>query len=154
MSDAIKIVTTNKKARFDYHIGDTVEAGMVLKGTEVKSLRGGRCSIQESYARFIQEELWVIGMTISPYENAGYATHDPDAPRKLLLKREELRKLRRQVMEKGVTLIPLRLYFRDGWAKLEIGLATSKRKYDKRQDIAERDRGREMKRLEKEFKVR
>ena len=154
MSDNIKIITTNKKARFDYHIIDTVETGLVLTGTEVKSLRAGKCNLQDSYARFIKDELWVIGMHISLYENAGYVTHKPNAQRKLLLKKEELLKIHRKVLEKGVTLIPLKVYFKRGWAKLELGLATGKRKYDKRKDIAEREQHREMKRLEKSYKTR
>ncbi len=150
----IKIVAKNKKARFDYHISETIEAGLVLKGTEVKSLRAGKCSLGESYCRIIKEEMWVIGMRISEYENAGYVTHDPNARRKLLLNREEISKLHRKVLEKGVTLIPLKVYFKNGWAKIEIGLATGKRQYDKRHDIAKRDQQREMKRLEKKYRVK
>lgn len=154
MSDRIKIITTNKKARHDYHIVETVEAGIVLRGTEVKSLRAGRCNLIDSYARIIKDEMWLIGMHISAYENEGYVTHDPEARRKLLLNRFEIKRLHRQVLEKGVTLIPLKVYFKNGWAKVEIGLATGKRQYDKRKDIAERDRQREMKRLEKKYKVK
>ena len=154
MSDNIKIITTNKKARFDYHISESLEAGIVLKGTEVKAIRNGKCNIGDSYARIIKNELWVIGMHIALYENAGYATHRPDAQRKLLLNRDEIRKLHRKVLEKGVTLIPLKVYFKNGWAKVEIGLASGKRKYDKRQDIAEREKARDMKRLEKQYKVK
>lgn len=153
-NNKIKVVANNKKARFDYRIEESIEVGIVLKGTEVKSLRAGKCSLQDSYARFIKNELWVLNMTIPLYENQGYVTHDPNARRKLLLNRLELKKLHRKVMEKGVTLIPLKVYFRRGWAKIDLGLASSKRKYDKRQDIAERDRNREMKRLEKNYKVR
>jgi SsrA-binding protein len=154
MRDNIKIVTTNKKARHDYHILETVEAGIVLKGTEVKSLRAGRCNLQDSYARIINDEMWLIGMHISAYENQGYVTHDPEARRKLLLHRSEIKRLHRQVLEKGVTLIPLKVYFKKGWAKIELGLASGKRQYDKRKDIAERDRQRELKRLEKKYKVK
>lgn len=154
MSDNIKIITTNKKARHDYHIIETVEAGIVLKGTEVKSLRAGRCNLGDSYARIINNEMWLIGMHISPYENRGYVTHDPEARRKLLLHRSEIKRLHRQVLEKGVTLIPLKVYFKKGWAKIELGLASGKRQYDKRKDITERDRQRELKRLEKKYKVK
>lgn len=154
MAENIKIVTTNKKARHDYHIIDTVEAGLVLKGTEVKSLRAGKCSLQDSYARIIDGEVWVIGMHISPYENQGYVSHDPDARRKLLLHKDEIRRLHRQVQEKGMTLIPLKVYFKNGWAKIELGLASGKRKYDKRRDLAERDQKREMKRLEKKYRIK
>lgn len=154
MNDNIKIVTTNKKARHDYHIIETVEAGLVLRGTEVKSLRAGRCNLRDSYARIINDEMWLIGMHISPYENQGYVTHDPDARRKLLLHRSEIKRLFRQVREKGITLIPLKVYFKRGWAKVELGLATGKRQYDKRQDIAQREQQREMKRLEKKYRVK
>lgn len=154
MSDRIKIITTNKKAFHDYHIIETVEAGLVLRGTEVKSLRAGRCNLIDSYARIINNEMWLIGMHISVYQNEGYVTHDPNARRKLLLNRVEIKRLHRQVLEKGVTLIPLKVYFKNGWAKVEIGLATGKRQYDKRKDIAERDQQREMKRLEKKYKVK
>ena len=154
MSDNIKIITTNKKARFDFKIEESLEAGIVLKGTEVKSLRNGKCSLQDSYARFMKNELWIIGMNIPLYENAGYVSHEPMARRKLLLNRLELTKLHRRVMEKGITMIPLKIYFKGGWVKVELGLASSKRKYDKRQNIAERDQHREMKRLEKKYRVR
>lgn len=154
MGEQIKIITTNKKARHDYHIHDTLEAGIVLRGTEVKSLRAGRCNLRDSYARVIRDEVWLIGMNISLYQNEGYVTHEPEAPRKLLLHRQEIRKLSRQVQEKGITLIPLKLYFKKGKVKVEIGLASGKRQYDKRKDIAERDQHREMKRLEKKYKIR
>ncbi|MCK6619364.1 MAG: SsrA-binding protein SmpB [Calditrichaceae bacterium] len=154
MSENIKIITSNKKAFHDYHISETVEAGMVLTGTEVKSLRAGRCNLKDSYAKVINDELWLIGMHISAYENEGYVTHDPEARRKLLLHRSEIRRLHRKVLEKGITLIPLKLYFKNGWAKVELGLASGKRQYDKRQDIAQRDQQREMKRLQKKYKVK
>lgn len=154
MSDNIKIVTSNKKARHDYHIGETIEAGLVLTGTEVKSLRAGKCSLADSYARIIDDEAWIIGMHISEYKNQGYVTHDPERRRKLLLHRYEIKKLQRKVQEKGVTLIPLKVYFRNGVAKVELGLATGKRQYDKRKDIAEREQHREQKRLEKKYRIR
>ncbi len=154
MSENIKIITSNKKAFHDYHISETVEAGMVLTGTEVKSLRAGRCNLKDSYAKVINDELWLIGMHISAYENEGYVTHDPEARRKLLLHRSEIMRLHRKVMEKGITLIPLKVYFKNGWAKVELGLASGKRQYDKRQDIAQRDQQREMKRLQKKYKVK
>ncbi|RMF59993.1 MAG: SsrA-binding protein SmpB [Calditrichaeota bacterium] len=154
MSENIKIVTTNKKARHDYHISETLEAGLVLTGTEVKSLRAGKCSLRDSYARIINDEAWIIGMHISEYANQGYVTHDPERRRKLLLHRYEIKRLQRQVQEKGVTLIPLKVYFKNGVAKVEIGLATGKRKYDKRKDIAEREQHREQKRLEKKYRIR
>lgn len=154
MENNIKIITSNKKARHDYFINETIEAGLVLLGTEVKSLRAGRCNLKDSYARIKDGEAWLIGMHISPYENEGYVTHNPERERKLLLNKSEIRKLNRQVQEKGVTLVALKIYFKKGKAKVEIGLATGKRKYDKRQDIAQRDQQREMKKLEKKYKIK
>ncbi|MGH1365195.1 MAG: SsrA-binding protein SmpB [Calditrichia bacterium] len=154
MSENVKIITTNKKARFDYHISETIEAGIVLKGTEVKSIRAGKVNLQDSYARIMKNEVWLIGMHVNLYANEGYVTHDPEASRKLLLNRNEIDKLERKVMEKGVTLIPTKLYFKNGRVKVAIGLATGKRQYDKRQDIAKRDRDREMKRIEKQYRVK
>jgi SsrA-binding protein len=154
MENNIKIIASNKKARHDFFISGTVEAGLVLLGTEVKSLRAGRCNLKDSYARIKDGEAWLIGMHISPYEHEGYVTHHPGRERKLLLNKSEIKKLHRQVQEKGVTLVALRLYFKKGKAKVEIGLATGKRKYDKRQDIAQRDQQREIKKLEKKYKIR
>lgn len=154
MEDNVKVITRNKKARHDYFIEDTVEAGIVLKGTEVKSLRAGRCNLKDSYARIRNGEAWLIGMHISPYQNEGYVTHDPERDRKLLLHKSEIKKLHRQVQEKGVTLVALQLYFKNGNAKVEIGLASGKRKYDKRKEIAQKDRQRELKKLEKKYKIR
>lgn len=154
MSENIKVITTNKKARFDYHISETLEAGIVLKGTEVKSIRAGKVNLQDSYAKIMKNEVWLIGMHVNLYANEGYVTHDPEASRKLLLNRNEIDKLERKVLEKGVTLIPTKLYFKNGRVKVAIGLATGKRQYDKRQDIAKRDRDREMKRIEKQYRVK
>ena len=154
MAEGIKIITTNKKAFHDYQILEKLEAGLVLKGSEVKSLRDGRCNLKDSYARIIKGEAWLIGFNISSYKNASYQDHDPERQRKLLLHRDEIKRLHRKVQEKGITLIPLRLYFKNGVAKVEIGLATGKREYDKRQDIARRDQERELKRLEKKFRIK
>ncbi|NOX36075.1 MAG: SsrA-binding protein SmpB [Calditrichaeota bacterium] len=150
----VKIVTTNRKAYHDYQILETLEAGIVLTGTEVKSLRLGRCNLKDSYARIRDGEVWLIGMHISPYENAGYASHDPFRERKLLLHKDEIKRLWRKVQEKGITLIPLKVYFKRGIAKIELGLATGKKKYDKREEIARRDQEREMKRLEKQYRIK
>ncbi len=140
MSEQQKQICANRKARFDYHILDTFEAGVALLGTEVKSLRSGKGNIKESYARFRGDELWLIGMHISPYEMGNRQNHEPERPRKLLMNSRELRKLRRQVDEKGLTLVPLRMYFNEkGWVKLEVALGRGKAKYDKRQAIAKRD---------------
>jgi len=154
MAENIKIVASNRKAGHDYNIHDRFEAGLVLKGTEVKSLRGGRCNLKDSYAKIIDNEAWIIGLHITQYENEGYVTHEPERRRKLLLHRDEIRKLLRQVREKGMTLIPLKVYFRNGKAKIEIGVASSRRKYDKRAAIAEREQHREMKRLEKKYRIK
>ncbi|MEL6820504.1 MAG: SsrA-binding protein SmpB [Calditrichota bacterium] len=154
MSEKIKVITANKKARFDYHISETIEAGIVLKGTEVKSIRAGKVNLQDSYARIMNNEAWLIGMHVSLYANEGYVTHDPEGSRKLLLNRAEINKLQRKVLEKGVTLIPTKLYFKNGRVKVAIGLATGKKQHDKRQDIAKRDRQREMKRLEKQYRIK
>ncbi|GAB4170340.1 MAG: SsrA-binding protein SmpB [Calditrichia bacterium] len=154
MAENIKTIVSNRKAFHDYFIESKFEAGLQLKGTEVKALREGKCSIVDSYARIIDGELWIIGMNIPVYKNAGYATHDPYRTRKLLLHKEELRKIFRLVMEKGVTIIPLKVYFKNGWAKVELGIARGKKKYDKREDIAQRDRKREEDRMKKQYKIK
>jgi SsrA-binding protein len=138
----------NRKARHEYHIGDTFEAGIVLVGTEVKSLRAGKASIQESYCKLEGSGIWIHGMHIAPYEQGNRWNVDPLRPRKLLLHRGEIFKIGRQLQEKGLTLIPLKLYFSKGYAKLDIGLGRGKKLYDKRRDIAERDVERERRRAE------
>ncbi|HGY57081.1 MAG TPA: SsrA-binding protein SmpB [Caldithrix abyssi] len=147
--EKIRIVTSNKKARHDYHIIRSIEAGIALKGTEVKSVREGKVSLSEAYARFIKGELWIVGMHIAPYLKSSFVNHDPARTRKLLLHRSELKKLARQVEEKGVTLVPLKVYFKRHLVKVEIGLARGKRQYDKRAAIAERDMKRDMDRKTK-----
>ena len=154
MEEGIKIITTNKKAFHDYQILEKLEAGLVLTGSEVKSLRQGRCNIKDGYARIINGEAWLIGLNISSYADASYHDHEPERRRKLLLHKDEIKRLHRKVQEKGFTLIPLRLYFKKGVAKVEIGLATGKREYDKRQDIAKRDQERELKRMQKKFRIK
>jgi len=154
MSEDFKLVSSNKKAFHDYTIQEKIELGIVLTGTEVKSLREGRCNLKDSYARIKNNELWLIGMHISTYKNEGYVTHDPERVRKLLIQKRELKRLYRQVQEKGITLIPLRIYFKKGWAKAEIGLAAGKRQYDKRQDIARRQQKRDQDRLEKKYRIK
>jgi SsrA-binding protein len=154
MENGIKIITSNKKAFHDYQILDKIEAGLVLTGSEVKSLRERRCNLKDSYARIRDGQAWLIGMNISQYKNAGYSGHDPERDRKLLLHKEEIRKIHRRVLEKGVTLIPLKIYFKKGIAKVEIGIAAGKREYDKRQTIERRERERELKRLEKKYKIK
>ena len=149
--EALKLVANNKKAYHDYFIDEKYEAGLVLHGTEVKSMRMGKCSIKESFVRIENNEVWVYGMHISPYEKGNIFNRDPLRPKKLLMHKAQIRKLTGQLAEKGFTLVPLQVYFKDGRAKVEIGLARGKELYDKRQDIAKKDQRRE---AEKEFKIR
>ena len=145
----IKIVTENRKARHEYFIDDEFEAGLVLQGTEVKSLRQGRANLKDAYGRFKNGELWVHQMHIGPYPFAFYDNHEPERPRKLLMHKSELRRLYGKIKEKGFALIPLRVYFKDGKAKIAMALARGKRKYDKRDSIKEREVRREMDRAKK-----
>jgi SsrA-binding protein len=145
MSPGEKIVVQNRKAFHDFHIEERYEAGIVLHGSEVKSLRESRAQIREAYAMVRDGEAFILGMHIAPYSSA--STHvplDPIRPRKLLLRRDEIDKLARATQEKGLTLVPLRVYFTHGLAKVEIGVARGKKAYDRRHDIAERDARREM----------
>ncbi len=148
-----KIITTNRKARHDYHILETYEAGIVLQGSEVKSLREGKANIKEAYVRVMGGEVFIIGMHIGEYSHAGYSTHSPVHDRKLLLKRKEIFKLTRVIDEKGMTLIPLSIYFRNNRVKLEFGVAKGKKQFDKRQDIAKRDAKRDAERELKKVKT-
>jgi SsrA-binding protein len=140
---AEKQIAENRRARHDYHFLDRFEAGLVLSGSEVKSLRQGHAVLQRAYADARDGELWLIGLHIPPYEQASITPHDPDRDRKLLLHRREIDRLTAQVAEKGLTLVPTRLYFKDGRAKVEIGLAKGKKSYDKRHALAERQANRE-----------
>jgi SsrA-binding protein len=140
---AQRIVADNRKARHDYHILETYEAGVVLVGTEVKAIREGRVNLRDSFARVDDGEIFVFNVHISPYSHRGYAQHDPLRRRKLLLHRSEVRKLVGKTVEKGMTLVPLRMYFRDGRVKLAIGLAKGKRDYDRRETIKRRETERE-----------
>lgn len=142
MSDAIKIVAKNRKARHDYFIDDTYECGLVLTGTEVKSLRQGKVNLKESFADFRHGELWVYQMNIAPYEQGNIYNQDPLRVRKLLLHKRELRRLIGLKQRDGYTLVPLSLYFKNGRVKLELALAKGKKLYDKRHSIAERDANR------------
>ena len=135
----IKVVATNRKATHDYTILERYESGIVLSGTEIKSIRNYKVSLKEAYVRIFSNEIFVIGMSISDYENAGYASHEPTADRKLLMHKKEILKIKRIVDEKGKTLIPLRLYFKKGKAKLEFGLGEGKKKWDKRHDIKDQE---------------
>ena len=138
-----KVVASNRKARHDYHIEDTFEAGISLMGTEVKALRAGRCSLVDGFAQFTGDELWLEGVHIPEYSQGTWTNHAPRRPRKLLLHREELTKIASKTREKGRTIVPLAVYFKDGRAKVEIALATGKREYDKRQTLRERQDKRE-----------
>jgi SsrA-binding protein len=149
--DNYKLIANNKKAYHDYFIEDTYEAGITLVGTEVKSLRMGKCSIKESFIKIEKGQVYVYGMHISPYEKGNIFNKDPLRVRKLLLHKQEIRKLTGQLSTKGYTLVPLKVYFRGSLAKMEIGLARGKKLYDKRQDIAKKDQRRE---AEKDFKVK
>jgi len=148
MSKPHSPVLTNRRARHEYNIEDTYEAGIVLVGTEVKSIRAGRASLQEAFCKVENGEVWLYGMHVSPYELGNRYNVDPLRPRKLLLKREEIARIAAKVEQKGLALIPLRLYFERGFAKVEIGIARGKKLYDKRRDIAERDAEMERRRAE------
>lgn len=146
-----KLVANNKKAYHDYFIKESFEAGIELHGTEVKSLRLGKCSIKESFIRIEKGEVYIYGMHISPYEKGNIFNKDPLRVRKLLLHKHEINKLSAKIAEKGFTVVPLKIYFNHSKAKIEIGLAQGKKLYDKRHDIAKKDQKRE---AEKEFKIR
>ncbi len=139
MTVAEKIVATNRKAYFDYFIEDSIEAGLVLTGNEIKSVRDGRVNLRDGYARIVNGEIWMSNVHISPYEHGGRSNLDADRDRKLLLHKTEILRLAARMQTKGLTLVPLRIYLRDGRAKVEIGIAKGKRQYDKREAIAERD---------------
>lgn len=154
MSDNVKLIAQNRKARHDYHVLDTYEAGIELRGTEVKSLRQGRANLKDSYARVEGREAFLYNLHISEYTQGNRFNHDPVRKRKLLLHRHEINRLRGRVEERGLTLVPLRLYFKRGMAKVELALARGKREYDRRHDIARRDAQREMQRALKERTLR
>jgi len=141
-----KLIADNRRARHDYQLLDRVEAGVVLTGTEVKSLRDGKTSLQRAYADVRDGEAWLVGVHIPEYGQGNRANHDPDRERKLLLHRREVDRLYGQVREKGVTIVPTRMYFKDGRVKVELALAKGKDLHDKRRDIAERDARRQMER--------
>jgi SsrA-binding protein len=140
----IKVIARNRRARHDYHIEDTVEAGLVLTGTEVKSLRAGRASLTEAFGQVSGGELWLHGMHIPQYTQGTWTNHEPKRTRKLLLHRKEIERFASQAAERGFTIIPLSLYFSGGRAKVELALARGKRTYDKRHDLAQRDAAREV----------
>lgn len=148
MADAteptIKLISTNRKARHLYHILETYEAGLVLVGTEVKSLRAGKCNLKEGYGRVEDGEVWLVGVHIPEYTEGNRFNHDPTRRRKLLLSKRQIRRLIGQTQQQGLTLVPLSIYFKGTKAKIELGLAKGKKLYDKRHDIAKRDADRQM----------
>lgn len=148
-NSGIKIITNNKKAYHDYFIEEKYECGISLAGTEVKSLRMGKCNVKEAFVRIMNEEVYIYGMHISPYEKGNIFNRDPIRPRKLLMHKSEIRKLIGKIKEKGYTLVPVQVYFSHSKVKVEIGLARGKKLYDKRDDIAKKDMKRE---AERDFK--
>jgi SsrA-binding protein len=142
-----RVVTTNRRAFHEYFVVDTIEAGLVLTGTEIKSIRDGKVTISDAYARVEDGELWLIGSHISPYTHGNRANHDPDRPRKLLVHKRQLRELRASVEQKGMTIVPLRLALRDGRAKVDLGVVRGKKLYDKRDAAAERQSRRDVERV-------
>jgi SsrA-binding protein len=141
-----RVVTTNRRAFHDYFVVETVEAGIVLSGTEIKSIRDGKISLAEAYARIDDGELWLVGSHISPYRHGSHANHDPDRPRKLLVHKAQVRDLREAIEQKGMTLVPLRLLLKRGRAKVDLGVVRGKKLYDKRQASAEREARRDVER--------
>lgn len=148
--DNFKLIANNKKARFDYFIEDTYEAGIELCGTEVKSIRMGKCSIKESFIRIEKGQVYIYGMHITPYEKGNIFNRDPLRPRRLLLHKHEINKLAGKVAQNGYTIVPLEVYIKGNLCKLQIGLGRGKKLYDKREDIAKKDQRRE---VEKQFKI-
>jgi SsrA-binding protein len=149
----VKTVATNRKAYHNYHIGDNIEAGIALTGTEIKSIRNGRVSLGDAYVKPEAGELWLLNAHIARYEAGSYLSHEPTRPRKLLLHRKQINSLTSQVAEKGLTLVPVRLYLKDSIAKMAIALAKGKKLYDKRESIARRDVEREIGRISKRHKL-
>jgi SsrA-binding protein len=150
MAEGVKVVASNRKARHEYEITDRFEAGIVLQGTEVKSLRDGKANLQEAFCRVENGEVFLLQAHIAPYKFGTYANHDPVRRRKLLLNRAEIAKLEKAVQQRGFTLVPLSIYFKNRRAKLEIGVARGKQLHDKRASIAERDTKRRLNRVDKD----
>jgi SsrA-binding protein len=144
-----KVIATNRKARYEYHIGDRYEAGIALKGTEVKSLREGQANIADAFCAIHRGEVILTNCHIAPYRHGSAENHEPERPRKLLLHRKEIGKLKKAIEQKGNTVVALKLYFKNGLAKIEIGVATGKKHYDKRKDIADRESKRRLDRLKR-----
>ena len=149
----IKTIATNRKAYHNYHIGESIEAGLVLTGTEIKSIRNGRVNLGDAYIRPEAGEMWLVNAHIARYEAGSYLSHEPTRPRKLLLHRKQIESLLRQKSEKGLTLIPVKLYLKDSLAKVAVATAKGKKLYDKREAIARRETDRELGRVTKRHKV-
>ena len=149
----IKTVATNRKAYHNYHIGESIEAGLVLTGTEIKSIRSGRVNLGDAYIRPEAGEMWLVNAHIARYEAGSYMSHEPTRPRKLLLHRKQIESLLRQKSERGLTLIPVKLYLKDSLAKVAVAPAKGKKLYDKREAIARRETDRELGRITKRHKV-
>lgn len=145
-----KIVSKNRRAHYDYHLGERYEAGLVLTGTEIKSIRNSKADLKRAYARPDNGEVWLLDLHISQYEQGNRENHEPERPRKLLLNRREIFKIEKALNDKGATLIPTRLYLKNGLAKVEIAIATGKKNYDKRQAVAKKDANRQIQRTLKE----
>lgn len=150
MPEGAKTVARNRRAFHDYAIDERLECGIELAGSEVKSIRGGMIAFADSYARIRDGQLWLVGLRVSPYDQASIFNHEPDRERRLLVHKDEIRKMSRRVNERGYTLIPLQVYFKSGLVKVEIGLARGKREFDKRQSIKKRDQSREAEREARE----
>lgn len=142
-----RVITTNRRAFHEYFVVDTIEAGLVLTGTEIKSIRAGKVTISEAYARIEDGELWLVGSHVSPYSHGNRSNHDPDRPRKLLVHKRQLRELRASTEQKGMTIVPLRLALRNGRAKVDLGVARGKKLYDKRDAAADRQSRRDVERI-------
>lgn len=154
MVENLKVISKNKKAYYDYQIIEKIEVGIVLTGSEVKALREGKGNLKDSYARIKNDQVWIIGMNIGTYTHTGIPGHNPERQRKLLLHKDEIKRIYRKVTEKGVTLVPLKLYFKKGIVKVELGVVTGKREYDKRVALTKRDQERELKRIEKKYRIK
>lgn len=145
-----KLIAQNRKARYDYTILDTIEAGIVLQGTEIKSIRAGRINLKDGYASIRDGEIWLVNVHISPFEQGNQFNHDPVRPRKLLMKKKQIDRLIGEVKQGGITLVPLKVYIKNGFAKVLIGLAKGKKQYDKRETIKRRDQDRQLRRAIKD----
>lgn len=154
MVENLKVISKNKKAYYDYQVIEKIEVGIVLTGSEVKALREGKGNLKDSYARIKNDQVWIIGMNIGTYTHTGIPGHNPERQRKLLLHKDEIKRIHRKVTEKGVTLVPLKLYFKKGIVKVELGVVTGKREYDKRVALTKRDQERELKRIEKKYRIK